>query len=56
MVVPKRRVSRSRKGMRRSHDFLKVQMVVECKNCGHSIKPHRVCRNCGYYKNVNYKI
>lgn len=51
MAVPKRRVSKSKKGMRRSHDHLDVQVTTICKNCGASIKPHRVCKECGYYKN-----
>lgn len=49
MAVPKRRTSKSRKGMRRSHDHLEIQTTVVCKNCGVSIKPHRVCKECGYY-------
>ncbi len=51
MAVQQRRVSKSRKGMRRAHDYLEVQTTTICKNCGSSIKPHRVCGNCGYYKN-----
>lgn len=51
MAVQQRRVSKSRKGMRRAHDHLEVQTTTVCKNCGASIKPHRVCNNCGYYKN-----
>jgi large subunit ribosomal protein L32 len=53
MAVPKRRVSKSRKGMRRSHDHLDLPTVVACKNCGESIQPHRVCKECGYYKDRN---
>ncbi|MGL4950297.1 MAG: 50S ribosomal protein L32 [Mycoplasma sp.] len=53
MAVQQRRVSKSRKGMRRAHDFLEVQTTVACKNCGTQRKPHRVCRECGYYKERN---
>ena len=29
------------------YDYTKVS---RCPNCGEMIKPHRVCKNCGYYK------
>ncbi len=51
MAVQQRRVSKSRKGMRRAHDHLDIQTTTTCRNCGNSIKPHRVCSECGYYKN-----
>ncbi|GAA5414562.1 50S ribosomal protein L32 [Ureaplasma ceti] len=50
MAVQQRRVSKSRKGMRRSHDHLEVTTTVVCKNCGVQTQPHRVCHACGYYK------
>ena len=34
MAVPKRKTSPSRRGMRRSHDSLKVEAHHECSNCG----------------------
>jgi large subunit ribosomal protein L32 len=24
--------------------------LIACQNCGMPIVPHRVCRNCGFYK------
>ena len=36
--------------MRRSHNALTAKTVTSCPNCGEMIKPHRVCKNCGYYK------
>lgn len=53
MAVQQRRVSKSRKGMRRAHDHLEIQTTVACKNCGTQKQPHRVCRECGYYKERN---
>ena len=50
MAVPFRKVSKTRKRMRRSHNALTIASVVKCPNCGEMIKPHRVCKNCGYYK------
>ena len=51
MAVPKRKISGSRRGMRRSHSALKVKSAGECPNCGSVRLPHRVCLSCGYYKN-----
>lgn len=49
MAVPKRKVSKSAKKMRRSHLRLAVQSVSSCQNCNNSKLPHRVCPHCGYY-------
>ena len=50
MAVPKRRTSRSRKGMRRSHHFITPTQVQYCPRCEQPILPHRVCSNCGHYQ------
>ena len=52
MAVPKSKITRSRRGMRRSHDALKGTNVVECPNCGEQKITHHVCKACGYYKNL----
>ncbi|MCY4191916.1 MAG: 50S ribosomal protein L32 [Rhodospirillaceae bacterium] len=49
MAVPKTKISRSRRNMRRSHDALKAVNLVECPNCGEIKRPHHVCDACGYY-------
>ena len=49
MAVPKRKVSPSRRGMRRSHDSLKVEAFHECSNCGELKRPHNLCSHCGHY-------
>ena len=49
MPVPKRRTSKSKKNMRRAHDFLTPVQLVECSNCGERTIPHRACRGCGHY-------
>jgi large subunit ribosomal protein L32 len=49
MAVPKKKVSPSRRGHRRSHDALKKNTIVECENCGAEKLPHRICPSCGYY-------
>jgi large subunit ribosomal protein L32 len=49
MAVPKKKVSPSRQGMRRSHDALKPAAHNECKNCGELKRPHNICSSCGHY-------
>lgn len=50
MATPKKRLSRSKRGMRRAHDFLTPATVISCANCSATVKPHHVCPSCGYYK------
>ena len=50
MAVPFRKVSKTRKRMRRSHNALTAVGVCKCANCGEVIRPHRVCPKCGFYK------
>jgi large subunit ribosomal protein L32 len=49
MAVQQTKKSRSRKGMRRSHDRVGIPTVVVC-SCGQPSLPHRVCASCGSYK------
>ena len=49
MAVPKKKTSKSKKGMRRSHDHVAVPNVILCK-CGEPTLPHRICPSCGEYK------
>lgn len=51
MAVPKKRVSKSKKGMRRSHMSQRFQApnVSKCSRCNEPKLPHRVCPTCGYY-------
>ena len=50
MPTPKKRTTRSKRDMRRSHDFLVAPTIINCSNCGSIVKPHYVCASCGYYK------
>ena len=50
MAVPKKKVSKSRRNMRRAHHALPSMAYVECKNCGELKRPHAVCAHCGYYR------
>ena len=50
MAVPKRRTTRSRRDMRRSHHALTAPAQAACPRCHEPRLPHRVCRNCGTYR------
>jgi len=50
VAVPKRRTSKSKRNMRRAHQKISAPHLVPCPQC-HELKPtHRVCLNCGHYK------
>ena len=50
MAVPKRKTSPSRRGMRRSADFLKKPTYVEDKDSGELRRPHHVDLKTGMYR------
>ena len=49
MAVPKKKISMSRRNMRRAHDSLSAGAHAECPNCGELKRPHHVCGACGHY-------
>jgi large subunit ribosomal protein L32 len=51
-AVPKRRISKARRGNRRSHLALKAPQLVACSECGAPKRPHHVCMACGTYRGV----
>lgn len=50
MPHPKRKISKSRRNKRRTHDKAIAPTVSTCSNCGASVLYHRVCGECGYYR------
>ncbi|MBD5145127.1 MAG: 50S ribosomal protein L32 [Oscillospiraceae bacterium] len=53
MAVPKRKVSKARRDKRRSAVWkLDAPAFSRCSHCGALTAPHKVCKNCGYYKGV----
>ncbi|MAK82093.1 50S ribosomal protein L32 [Phenylobacterium sp.] len=50
MAVPKRKVSPSRRNMRRSHDALGKNSFVEDKETGELKRPHHIDLKTGMYK------
>lgn len=49
MAVPKRKLSKSRKRLRRGHHSAEGIPHQACPRCGAPRLPHRVCRSCGFY-------
>lgn len=49
MAVPRKKVTRAKRNMRRAHDALKLSSYVACPNCGEPKRPHHVCGACGFY-------
>ncbi len=50
MALPKRKLSKSRRGKRRSHQHVKVPSLSTCPQCSEPKLPHHACPHCGYYK------
>ncbi len=51
-MQPVQKVSKSRKGTRRSHHALKPTQYTRCAQCGSAKLPHCSCGNCGYYNST----
>ncbi len=49
MAVPKKKITKSKRNMRRAHDALGAAVYDECPNCGELKRPHHVCAACGQY-------
>lgn len=50
MAVPKKRTSKTKRNMRRSHHALSRIKLVECQRCHQQVPGHTACPNCGTYK------
>ncbi len=50
-MVVRMRHTKSATNQRRSHHALTASSVSRCSHCGSDILPHKICKNCGYYKN-----
>ena len=49
-ALPKKKISHSAQGKRRSHLGIEMPGLMACPQC-HALKlPHHVCPNCGTYK------
>jgi large subunit ribosomal protein L32 len=50
MAVPKRKVSKSRRDKRRTHQKTPAPALTVCPQCKETKLLHHVCPNCGTYK------
>lgn len=50
MAEPKKRLTSTRSGNRRSQIKAKKTSLAVCSKCNSKLIPHRICPNCGYYK------
>ena len=50
MAVPKRKTSKSKRNMRRSHDSIKPINIIEDKESGEPRLSHRIDLSTGMYK------
>jgi large subunit ribosomal protein L32 len=50
--LPKRKLSKARKGRRRANDGLQPVQIVACPQCGAMRPAHQVCPECGTYRGV----
>jgi len=51
MAQPKKKVSRSRRGARRSHwNKIAEPNLFKCPECGSFVLAHQACLACGKYK------
>jgi large subunit ribosomal protein L32 len=48
-ALPKKKISSSRRGQRRSHDHIRPLPLTACSQCGTMKPTHRVCPTCGTY-------
>ncbi len=50
MAVPKRKVTPSKRGMRRAHDGISTTAYIEDKNSGELRRPHHIDLKTGKYR------
>lgn len=50
MAEPKKRLTSTRSGNRRSHLALKKMKLATCPKCDEPITSHTLCKVCGTYK------
>ncbi len=50
MAVPKRKTSKSKRDMRRTHKKVEAPNVSTCPECGEVKLPHHACPSCGKYR------
>jgi large subunit ribosomal protein L32 len=51
--LPKKKISSSRRGQRRSHDHIVPLPMMNCPQCKQRKLTHQVCPNCGTYNGID---
>ena len=54
MQAPKRKTSKSKRNMRRSHHRAGVRQSSLCGNCNEATNAHSICSHCGHYRGKQY--
>ena len=50
MALPKRKISKTRRDKRRTHDKALSFGLIVCDNCGEMKRTHYMCPNCRTYR------
>lgn len=53
MPLPKKKTSKSKRNMRRSHDHVAVPNIIYCE-CGAASLSHSICPECEKYRGRDY--
>ena len=53
VALPKKKISSSRRGQRRSHDHIVPAQLMNCPQCRQRKPTHTVCPNCGTYNGLD---
>jgi len=56
MALPKRKISKSRRGKRRGNIRITPTPTVKCPKCGALKLSHRACSDCGHYGKIEKKV
>ena len=48
-ALPKRKISKTRRDKRRTHQGIPTFQLVSCDNCGEMKLPHIMCPSCRMY-------
>ena len=54
MAVPRHKHTRSSVGQRRMHIFITPTALTVCQKCKASVRPHTICKHCGFYKGKEF--
>ncbi len=52
MAVPRHKHTRASVGQRRMHIFISPAALTSCPKCAKPLRPHTMCKHCGYYKGM----